>query len=80
MCCGANLMRRIECAGVHIAGLDADDRPFIQARKRAGNDATLVVNRYADHPLAPKSHHGERLQHARVHFLSDHNPQRRRTE
>ena len=76
----ANLGDGIEGTGIHIAGLHAHDGALGDWRHLLPEHAPLSVAGHARDPLAPETDHREGLLHARVHFLADHDGDRRRAK
>src|SRR6187200_2723529 len=66
-----DLLCRIESAGVHVAGLDADDRVIVEWRQRIGAHASLIVHWHPHHTIASEAEQAKRFEHADVHFLAD---------
>jgi len=70
----------IECAGVHVARLQADQRVVVQRWQRVGAHPALAVHRHAHHALASQADQRECLEDAHVHFFAHHDGDRRRAE
>ena len=58
----ADLRRGIKRAGVHVAGLHADDRARVQPGQAVGAHAALIVDGHALHALATEAEHAERFE------------------
>ena len=61
----------IECAGVHVAGLETEDGAGVEVGECVGAHAALAVDGHADHALAAKAEHAEGLDERRVGFVAD---------
>ena len=55
---GDDLRRGIERARIHVARLDADDSRLVDRRQGVGAHPPLIVDRYADNPVAAEPQHG----------------------
>ena len=53
--CCAKLIKRINRAGVDIAGLDTENGLRIQRRQGVRSHSPLPINRNTDHPVAPQA-------------------------
>ena len=71
LCNRADFGGRIERTGIHIAGLNTDQRRRRQRRQLVGTHATVVVRRYGQHAPASKTQQIEALQDTDVHFFAD---------
>ena len=74
----AERRRRVEGAGVDVAGLQADDCRSGQPRQIAGGDAALAVDRQHQRARAAEAEQAEHAPHRRVHLGADDHRDRRR--
>ena len=70
---------RIERAGVHIAGLGADDGRTLQLGQSLHAHAALVIDGHPDHPVPPEPEHAQRLEQGGVRLLAHHDGDFRRS-
>ncbi len=79
-----DLRQRIEGAGVHVAGLGADDRRAVEASQRLAQRVrahpALLVGRDAVDPLPPEAEHLERDEDRDVGLVADDDRDRRRAD
>ena len=75
-----NVGERIERAGVHVAGLQTDDRPIVERGQRVGAHAALPIGGDARDAGAAEAEHAERLERGDVDFVTDDDGDRRRAE
>ena len=75
-------LERIERAGVHVAGLRADDRRCIRGadrrRERLRTHPSLFVRSHAHQLTRTDAEHSQGANHRHVHFVADDNAQLRR--
>ena len=69
---GADLFGGIECAGVDVAGLNAEQGAVVEWRKRVGAHASLAVDGNARDAGAAEAEKRERFEQRDVDFVADH--------
>src|ERR1051325_11719104 len=69
---------RIECAGIDIAGLNADQRHGIERRKRVRTNSSLIVHRNTAQALAAESCQAKRFENGHMNLFTDDYVDRRR--
>ena len=60
--CVANLGNRVECSGVDIARLGANDGRALDVRQFGADHAALAVGGYTQNPVPTQPEHAERLE------------------
>ena len=68
----AYFAHRVERAGVHIAGLRADDCRAVQIGERICAHAALAIDRRPDRPVPSEPEHAQRLEQRGVRLLARH--------
>ena len=76
----ANSRRGVEGAGIHVPGLQAENRAVIQARQRIGAHPALPVHRHADHPLLAQPQQRQGLEQRAMRFFAHHDSNLRSAE
>ena len=61
----------IECAGVDVAGLKAEDSAAGEVREGVGAHAAVGVDGHADHALAAEAEHAQGLDEGGVRLIAD---------
>src|SRR5579862_5164299 len=69
----ADRRRRIESAGIHVAGLDADERHVVERRQRIGSHAALAIDRNCCKARLSESRERKRLEQGDMNLGADDN-------
>ncbi len=75
---GTELLSGVESAGVHVAGLQAENGSVGEFRQLRGHHAALVVDRHPEHPLPAQAQQAQSVEEADVNLLAHHHAQFRR--
>jgi hypothetical protein len=78
-CLPADFSSRVERAGVHIAGLDANEGHFIQRRKCVRPHSALAVYGYPVNAVTTEAYERQRLEDRRMDFVAHYDLYFRRT-
>ena len=80
VCAPADLDGRIECAGIHVASLNADDGASVEIRQRIRAHPALSIDSDALDTLPAQSQQPQRFQQRDMYFVADDDAERRRLE
>ena len=74
------LLSRIESPGIHIPGLQTNNRGRIHLRKRVHPHPALRIRRHSHNTVPSQSQQGQRLEHSHMSLIAHNHGKRGRTK